>query len=77
MGPKRIISIWLGAGRYKWYQSRSPTLMWRFVWPRNPMGHNEDVVSAWGGVCDVPHQIGENVLGAIYVEAHLHQVNVF
>ena len=19
------------------------------VWPRNPMGHNEDVVSAWGG----------------------------
>ncbi|KAL6334608.1 hypothetical protein AAG906_019243 [Vitis piasezkii] len=22
------------------------------VWPRNPMGHNEDVVSAWGGICD-------------------------
>ena len=22
------------------------------VWPRNPMGHNEDVGSAWGGwVC--------------------------
>ena len=20
-----------------------------FFWPRNPMGHNEDVVSAWGG----------------------------
>ena len=19
------------------------------IWPRNPMGHNEDVVSAWGG----------------------------
>ncbi|RVW33229.1 Retrovirus-related Pol polyprotein from transposon RE1 [Vitis vinifera] len=45
------------AGRYKWYQSRSPTSVWGFVWlrkgclsvwPRNPMGHNEDVVSAWG-----------------------------
>ena len=42
------------------------------------MGHNEDVVSAWGGgVCDVPHCIGENVPGAIYVEAPLHQVNAF
>ena len=51
--------------------------MWGFVWPRNPMGHNKDVVSTWGGVCDIPHQIGENVLGAIYVEAPLHQVDVF
>ena len=38
-----------------------------FLWPRNPMGHNEDFVSAWGegggggggggGVCHVPHWI--------------------
>ena len=82
MGPKRTISTWLGAGRYKWYQSRSPTPVWGFVWllsvwPRNPMGHNEDVVSAWGGVCDVPHRIGENVPGAIYVEALLNQVDAF
>ena len=50
-------SMW-NITNYKWYQSRSPTLMWGFVWPRkgclsvwprNPMGHNEDVVSAWGG----------------------------
>ena len=44
------------------------------------MGHNEDVVSAWGrggAVCDVPHRIRENVPGAIYVEAHLNQVNAF
>ena len=48
------------------------------VWPRNPMGHNEDVVSAWGGcVCDVPHQIGEKVPGAIYVEVPLNQVYAF
>ena len=41
------------------------------------MGHNEDVVSAWGGVCDVPHRIGENVLGVIYVETPLHEVDAF
>ena len=41
------------------------------------MGHNEDVVSAWGGVCDAPHRIEENVPGAIYVEAPLNQVDVF
>ena len=48
------------------------------------MGHNEDVVSAWrggegggGGGCDVPHQIGKNVPGAIYVEVHLNQVDAF
>ena len=28
LGPKRTISTWLGAGRYKWYQSRSPNSMW-------------------------------------------------
>ena len=47
--------------------------MWGFVWPRkgclsvwpyNPIGHNKDVVFAWG-VCDIPHRIGEKVLGAI------------
>ena len=47
------------------------------VWPRDPMGHNEDVVSAWGGICDVPHQIGEEVPGAIYVEAPFNQVDAF
>ena len=47
------------------------------VRPRNPMGHNEDVVSAWGGVCDVPHRIGENVPDAIYVETPLNQVDAF
>ena len=41
------------------------------------MGHNKDVVSAWGSVCDVPHQIGEKVLGAIYVEAPLNQIDAF
>ena len=41
------------------------------------MGHNEDVVSAWGGVCDVPHRMGEKVPGAIYVETPLNQVDAF
>ena len=43
------------------------------VWPRNPMGHNEDVVFAWGGggggggggVCHIPHWIGEKLPGTI------------
>ena len=35
------------------------------------MGDNEDIVSAWGGVCDVPYWIEENVPGAIYVEGPL------
>ena len=35
------------------------------VWPRNPMGHNEGVVSAWGGVCHIPHRIGEKLPGTI------------
>ena len=77
MGSKRTIFIRLSVGRYKWYQSRSPTPMWGFVWPRNLMGHNENVVSVWGGVCDVPHQIGENVSDAIYVETPLNQVDAF
>ena len=86
MGPKRIISTWLDVGRYKWYQSQSLTPVWGFVWLRkgclsvwslNPMGHNEDVVSAWGGVCNVPHRIRENVPDVIYVEALLNQVNAF
>ena len=41
------------------------------------MGHNEDVVSTWEGVCDVPHQIGEDGPGAMYVEAPLNQVDAF
>ena len=36
------------------------------VWSCNPMGHNEDIVSAWGGggggnVCHISHQIGEKL----------------
>ena len=30
-----------------------------------------------GGVCDVPHQIGEKVFDAIYVKALLNQVDAF
>ena len=41
------------------------------------MGHNKDVVFAYGGVCDVPHRIGKNVPGVIYVEAPLNQVDAF
>ena len=41
------------------------------------MGHNEDVVSAWGGICDVPHQIGDKVHDAIYVEALLNPIDAF
>ena len=41
------------------------------------MGHNEDVVSAWGGICDVPHRIRKQVPGAIYVENPLNQVDEF
>ena len=29
------------------------------------------------GVCDSPHQIGEKVIGAIYEEAPLNQVDAF
>ena len=39
------------------------------------MGHNENVVSAWRGVCDVPHRIGENVPDTLYVEALLNPVD--
>ena len=86
MGPKRIISIQFGAGRYKWYQSQSPTSVWGFVWPRkwclpvwphNPVGHNEDVVFAWRGVCDIPHRIWGKVPNAIYVKASPNQVDDF
>ena len=41
------------------------------------MEHNEDVVSAYGSVCDASHQIGEKVYAAIYVEAHFNLVDVF
>ena len=44
------------------------------------MGHNEDVVSALGGgggICDVPHRIGEKVPGAIYVKVPLNLVDAF
>ena len=86
MGQKQTISTRLEAGRYKWYQSQSLTPVWGFVWfhkgclfvgPHNPMGHNEDVVSTWEGVCNVPHRIGEKVPSAIYVETPLIQVDTF
>ena len=41
------------------------------------MGHNEDVVSAWRGICDVPHRIGEKDPDAIYVEAPHKPVDAF
>ena len=41
------------------------------------MRHNENVVSAWGGVCNVPHRIEENVPDTIYVETPLNQVDAF
>ena len=43
------------------------------------MGHNEDVVFAWGGggICDVPHRIGGKVPGAIYVKVPLNLVDAF
>ena len=33
LGLERTIFTWLGTGRYKLYQSRSPISMWRFVGP--------------------------------------------
>ena len=86
LGLKRTVSTQLGTGRYKWYQSRSLTPVWGFVWShkgclsvwsRDFMGHNEDVVSAWAGVCGVPHRIGDNVPSAIYVETPLNPVDAF
>ena len=41
------------------------------------MRYNENVMSAWEGICDIPHRIGEKVPDAIYVETPLNQVNVF
>ena len=38
---------------------------------------NEKITDRQEGLCDVPHRIGENVLGAIYVEAPLNQVDAF
>ena len=86
LGPKQTISTQLGAGHYKWFQSRSPTPVWGFVWPHkgylsvwphNPVGYNEDVVSTWGSVCDVPHRIREKVPSAIYLEVSLNKVDAF
>ena len=57
LGPKQTISIQLGAGCYKMISESIPDLGvvvclaqygCLFVQPRNPVGHNEDVVSAWG-----------------------------
>ena len=51
-----------------WYESLQivseliPDLSVWFVWSHNPVGHNEDVVSVWGGVCDIPHQIEGKLL---------------
>ena len=35
------------------------------VWLHNPMGHNEDVVSTWEGVCHILHRIGEKLSDTI------------
>ena len=35
------------------------------VWPRNSMGHNEDVVSAWGCLSHPTSDMGRNFL-AVY-----------
>ena len=32
------------------------------IWPGNPMGHNEDVVSAWGG---------GGAVGGFFVTSHI------
>ena len=86
LDPKRTISTRLETGHYKRYQSRSPTPVWGFVWPckgylsiwpHNPIGHNENVVPAWRGVCNVSHWIGENVPSAIYVKTPLNKVDAF
>ena len=86
LDPKRTISTQLRTDRYKWFQSRSPTPVWGFVWPHkgylsvwphNPVGYNEDVVSTWGSVCDVPHRIREKVPSAIYLEVSLNKVDAF
>ena len=29
------------------------------IWPGNPMGHNEDVVSAWGGGVCLSHHTSD------------------
>ena len=55
LSSKRIIFIRLEKGYYKWYQSRSSTSVWGFVWPcegclsiwpYNLIGYNGDVISA-------------------------------
>ena len=35
------------------------------VWSRNPMGHNEDVVSAWEVFVNIPHRIMEKISDTI------------
>ena len=86
LGPKWTILTWLGAGRYKWYQSRSLIPVWRFVWPcrgcfsirpHNSMEHNDDVMSVWEGVYDASHQIREKVSNAIYVETPFNLIDLF
>ena len=41
------------------------------------MGHNEDIMSTWKGVCDVLHRIRDKFFDAIYVETPFNPVNVF
>ena len=47
------------------------------VWPRNPMEHNDDVVSILGGVCHIPHRIGNKLYGTILIWSPLNLVEVF
>ena len=65
-------------GRYKWYQSRSPTPMWGSVpfGPAIPWDTTRTLCLHGGGggggggggrrgVCHIPHQIGEKLPGTI------------
>ena len=59
--------------------------MWGFVWlclfdPVIPWDTTRTLClhgEGGGGVCDVPHRIGENVPDTIYVETPLNQVDAF
>ena len=44
------------------------------------MGPKQTISTQLGAgryICDVPHRIGKKVLGAIYVEAPLNEVDAF
>ena len=83
MGPKRTITTQLGVGRYTNGIRVNPQPRcgdWVFFClTRQSHGiqRGRCVYMGEGGVCDVPHQIGEKVPDAIYVEVPLNQVDAF